>query len=454
MADAPSLLKFSFKESTSTTLPTEFFCFNCHGSQQTTLPAHLVVKETSYLAGIHYNSLPGPPSGNGITCLQCHEPHASVIPTLMRGATEEYVCIICHKKNGVTPNGGVSIDAADVLSSLLTAPDATVGLPGFPADRVIWYKHPTIEYSGRHTLLELFDATIAARVQSTTETRHAECEDCHNPHYARKTIYRNPPYLPESLLGAPGVKVFYPDQTTVPLYIWEPYGSVTYEYEICLRCHSGFSKAWYGDDLAKLFSPYNASYHPVISIGKNQTTAMNNGLIGRTTTSMILCSDCHFSADITYPRGPHGSIYPFILASNYRFEIKQTTSTDDYNSKDFELCYKCHSEEPFKDASGASRSDTNFRFHGYHLRALYNNPGLNTVSGGILTPGAGSGNAICRECHYNPHGAKNPRLVEFAPNVLPTGNNTEPVFVPKTQNSSGYCLLKCHGKNHDSEMSY
>lgn len=454
VADAPSLLRFPFNESTSTTVPTEYFCFKCHGSQQSTLPAHLVVKETSYLAGIHYNSLPGPPSGNGITCLQCHEPHASVIPTLMRGATEEYVCIICHKKNGVTPNGGISIDAPDVLSSLLNAPDATVGLPGFPADRVIWYKHPIIEYSGRHTLLELFDATIAAQSQSTTETRHAECEDCHNSHYAKKTIYRNPPYAPESILGAAGVKVLYPDQSTVPVFIWEPYGSITYEYEVCLRCHSSFSKAWHGDDLAKLFSPYNASYHPVISLGKNQTTAMANNLIGRTTTSTILCSDCHFSADITSPRGPHGSIYPFILASNYRFEIKQTTSTDDYNSKDFELCYRCHSEEPFQDASGASRPDTNFRFHGYHLRSLYNNPASNTVSGGILTPGAGSGNAICRECHYKPHGAINPRLVTFAPNVLPNGNRTEPVFVPKTQNSPGYCLLKCHGKNHDSGMTY
>lgn len=453
-AERASLLKDFSADSTETTPPPENFCFHCHGVSQTTLPAYLVIKEASYTAGIHYEALPGPSSGNGITCLQCHLPHASVQPTLMRGGTEESACISCHKNEGVSPESGIRIDAPDVLTSLLTAPDATVGLPGFPSDRVIWYKHPIIEYSGRHTLMELYDATLAAQSQSTTETRHAECEDCHNSHYARRTIYRNPPYVPGSVIGAAGVKVFYPDEDTTPVFVWEPYGSVTYEYEVCLRCHSSFAKAWYGDDLARLFSPYNTSYHPVIAVGKNQTAAIENSLIGLTPQSQILCSDCHFAADPTYPRGPHGSIYPFILSANYRFELKPRSTTDDYSSDDFELCFKCHSEEPFKDASGASRPDTNFRWHGYHLRMLYNNPGGNTVGGGILTPGAGQGNAICRECHYNQHGSSNSRLVTFSPNVLPTGTRTEPVFVPKTETSNGYCLLRCHGRGHGAGMSY
>jgi|GEM_PF-3813394 len=449
-----SLLKDFSTEGTETTPLPESFCFHCHGASQTTLPAYLVIKEASYTAGIHYQALPGPSSGNGITCLQCHLPHASVQPTLMRGGTEESACIACHKGEGVSPESGIRIDAPDVLTSILTAPDATVGLPGFPSDRIIWYKHPIIEYSGRHTLMELYDATLAAQSQSTTETRHAECEDCHNSHYARKTVYRNPPYVPDSVVGAAGVKVFYPNEDTTPVFVWEPYGSVTYEYEVCLRCHSSFAKAWYGDDLARLFSPYNTSYHPVIAVGKNQTDAIKNSLIGLSSESQILCSDCHFAADPTLPRGPHGSIYPFILSANYRFELKPPSATDNYNSEDFALCFKCHSEEPFKDASGASRPDTNFRWHGYHLRMLYNNPGNNNVSGGILTPGAGQGNAICRECHYNQHGSSNSRLVTFSPNVLPTGTRTEPVFVPKTSTSNGYCLLRCHGRGHGTGMNY
>lgn len=452
--ERPSLLRLSAVSTNTTGSVPEQFCFQCHGASTSTLPAHLLIKEASYTAGIHFKTLPGPSSGNGITCLQCHLPHASVQPSLMQGGLEESACVSCHKENGVSIESGVPIEAPDVLSSLLTAPDATTTLPGFPEGRVIWYKHPVIEYYGRHSLLELFDATLAAQAQSTTETRHAECEDCHNSHYAKQTIYREPPYAPDSLLGAPGVRVYYPDETTVPVYVWEPYGSVTYEYEVCLRCHSGFAKAWAGDDLARLFSPYNTSYHPVISVGKNQTSAINNSLIGLTSNSQILCSDCHFAGDSSYPKGPHGSIYPFILSANYRFELKPQSTTDDYDSDDFELCFKCHSEEPFKDASGAARADTNFRFHGFHLRALYNNPAGNTVDGGILTPGAGKGNAICRECHYNQHGSKNPRLVKFSPNVLPTGRRTQPVFVPKAENQNGYCLLRCHGRNHGAGMDY
>jgi predicted CXXCH cytochrome family protein len=452
-AEVPSLLRFR-SETTETTSVAERFCFGCHGASVSTWPASLIIKESSYTAGIHFKTLPGPPSGNGITCLQCHAPHSSVQPTLMRGGTEEYVCILCHKADGVSPVGGVSVDAPDVLSSLLTAPDATVGLPGFPTTRTIWYKHPTIEYSGRHTLEELYDATLAAQTQATTETRHAECEDCHNSHYAGKTIYAEPPFVPESMLGAAGVVVSYPYGTTEPVYSWEPYGSVTYEYQVCLRCHSGFAKAWYGYDLAKLFSPYNGSYHPVISVGKNQTAAMANSLIGLTPQSQILCSDCHFAADPIYPRGPHGSIYPFILSANYRFELKPQSTTDNFDENDFALCFKCHSAGPFKDPTGAPRNDTNFRWHGYHLRMLYNNPGGNGVSGGILTPGAGRGNAICRECHYNPHGSSQSRLVEFAPNVLPTGTRTEPVFVPKTPSQPGYCLLRCHNRGHGTGMNY
>jgi predicted CXXCH cytochrome family protein len=455
VAERPSLLKQFTNESTATTLPPERFCFHCHGASESTLPVYLTIKESSYTSGIHYEALPGPQSGNGITCLQCHLPHASVRPTLMRGGTEEFACIACHKNQGVSPESGISIDAPDVLTSLLTAPDATVGLAGFPSNRVIWYKHPVIEYSGRHTLIELYDSTVAAQSQATTETRHAECEDCHNSHYARATIYRQPPLVPDSVRGAAGVKVLYPNQDTTPVFVWISYGDgVTYEYEVCLRCHSSFAKAWFGEDLARLFSPYNTSYHPVISVGKNQTTAINNSLRGYNSQSQILCSECHYAADPTYPRGPHGSIYPFILSANYRFELKPRSDIDDYNSNDFALCFKCHSEEPFKDSSGASRPDTNFRFHGYHLRALYNNPGGNTVIGGILTPGAGQGNAICRECHYNQHGSSNPRLVTFSPNVLPDGTRTEPVFVPKTSTSNGYCLLSCHGRNHRARMSY
>lgn len=451
----PRLLKAKGPQATTQTTATtaESFCFACHGTDGT-LPYYMQIKESSYTTGIHYAALPGPSSGSGVTCMHCHESHASLMPTLMRGGTEEEACIACHRSGGVSPESGQPISAPDVYTSLLNAPDATAGVPGFEPTRTVWFKHPTLEYTGRHTLMEMFDATLSAQSQSTTETRHAECEDCHNPHYAGKTIYRQAPAAPPSITGAAGVQVSYPYGTTEPVFTFIPYGSITFEYELCFRCHSSYAKAWYGQDLAMVMSPYNGSYHPVLAPGKNDTTAVANSLIGLSPTSQILCSDCHFSAVETDPRGPHGSSYPFILARNYLFEIKETTISDDYDRSQFELCYQCHSSLPFEDKTGLERTDTNFIFHGTHLRNLYNNPAGNTVDGGIRTPGAGKGNAICRECHYNQHGTTGPRLVEFAPNVLgPNGEVGGAQFSPRTEPGNGYCLLTCHGRVHDENNS-
>ena len=455
----PRLLSATGPEAreTSATSP-ESFCFHCHGVNSTHPPNTRIV-ETSYTAGVHFAELPGPSSGTGITCTNCHTTHSSVIRTLMIGGVEEYSCVTCHRQNGVSPESGTPVNAPDVYSSFLNAPDATVGLPGFEPTRTVWYRHPTLDYDNRHTLDEMFDATAAALSQSSETSRHAECEDCHNSHYAQATVYRQAPLAPASIIGASGVQVTYPDatQTTLPAFTFIPYNvGIAYEYELCFKCHSSFAKAWYGEDLASAMSPNNGSYHPVMAPGKNETTAIANSLRGLTPQSQILCSDCHYESDPTLPRGPHGSLYPFILNRNYRFELKETSTTDNYDPEDFRLCYNCHSALPFEDITSLEREDTNFRFHGLHLRLLYDNPAGNTTEGGILTPGAGKGNAICRECHYDQHGTTNPRLVKFSPNVLgPAGEGSEPVFVPRTEPGTGYCLLTCHGFTHtDTNSNY
>lgn len=453
-AQMPGLLRILAENTTETTQLGDRFCFSCHNLENNELPVYRRISETSYSVSAHGMYLPGSSLGTGITCVQCHLPHASTQKSLLRGGAKEFACITCHKKNGISPESGVPLEAPDVLSALLNAPAATQGVPGFEPTLTVWYKHPIIEYYGRHDIRELYDATLAASSQATPDVRHAECEDCHNSHYAKPSIYRNPPYLPDSMYGAAGVGISYPYGTTEPVFTWLGPFATVFEYQVCLRCHSSFAASWLREDLAKVMSPNNGSYHPVLSIGKNDTTAIANSLIALTPQSQIYCTDCHFQADPTYARGTHGSIYPFILADDYRLELKPQSTTDDYDPNDFALCYRCHSKEPFEDATGVERSDTNFRWHGVHLRALYNNPRGNTVDGGILTPGAGKGNAICRECHYNQHGSENSRLVKFSPNVLPTGANTEPIFVPRTTPRTGYCLLRCHGRGHGTGMNY
>lgn len=444
----PRLLRIR-SENTTTPLG-EAFCYSCHAPGKG-LPEYQQVNEASYTASSHHTKLPGPSSGTGITCMHCHQSHSSPLLSLLRGNVEEYTCVSCHREIGTSPESGASISARDIYSCLINSPEATVGLPGFEATRTVWYKHPVLEISGKHTLMELFDSTEAAEIQNSPQSRHAECSDCHNPHHAQMTTTRTAPVAPQSLIGISGVQVIYTTDTTIPNYSFIPYNvGITYQYELCFKCHSSFAKSAYGSDLAAVMSPNNASYHPVVSIGKNQTSYMANNLLPPyTTTSQIYCTDCHSCSDTTGPLGPHGSQFPFILKANYRFELKETTTSDDFNLNDFALCFNCHRSAPYEDATGQQRSDSNFRFHGYHLRRLYNDP-AGGLSGGILTPGAGKGNAICRECHYNPHGSGNERLVNFAPNVLgPNGEIGGATWTKKTDTTPGACNLKCHGKVHN-----
>lgn len=447
-ANVPRLLRL---RSENTTQPLgESFCFSCH-SPDKGLPEYQWVNETSYTTSSHYNLLPGSSSGTGITCMHCHQSHSSSLLSLLRGNVEEFTCISCHRENGTSPESEPSITSLSIYSCLINSPEATVGLPGFEATRTVWYKHPVLEVSGKHTLMELFDSTEAAQIQNSTETRHAECSDCHNPHHARRTLNRNAPFAPESLTGISGVQVLYTTGSTIPAFTFIPYNlGIIYEYELCFKCHSSFAKSSYGSDLASVMSPNNTSYHPVVSTGKNETTYMANNLLPPyTTDSQIYCSSCHSCSETTSPVGAHGSEFPFILKANYRFGLKETSPSDNYDANDFAICYGCHRSEPYEDVTGQQRLDSNFRFHGLHLRLLYNDP-ASGLEGGILTPGAGKGNAVCRECHYNPHGSGNERLVNFAPNVLgPNGEIGGANWSLKTEETSGTCYLKCHGYIHN-----
>jgi hypothetical protein len=148
---------------------------------------------------------------------------------------------------------------------------------------------------------------------------------------------------------------------------------------------------------------------------------------------------------------PHTSQYRSLLIANYR-DRDLKPSGEAYATSDFSLCYLCHSDAPFTDDSGDARADTNFRFHGYHTFRIYDQG-----SGGLSidTPGAGQGNAICAECHFETHGTKlapwagnqnYSRGVNFAPNVQPRSGQLEPAW----SEADKTCSLTCHGKDHEN----
>jgi len=252
---------------------------------------------------------------------------------------------------------------------------------------------------------------------------------------------------------------------------------ITLEYQLCFKCHSGFTKllppiagkpSLDALDKGIEFNLNNPSFHPVEAPGKNETAAMTASLAGTspsklwdfTVGSTIRCLNCHASGStdtttdptLTAPGAalaPHSSSNRGILLKNYRDRVLKST-IDPYSSGDFALCYVCHAEEPFV-AGGSASTKTNFSEHSRHLNLLSSKGnGLTSID----TPGDGQGNAICAECHFRTHSTTsgvgdvgNSRLVKFAPNVLPNVGSPAITWTPGAT-GGGSCTLTCHGHEH------
>lgn len=431
-------------------------CFTCHA---TAGGANFYAGQTAYQGSAHANSAvmvwPGPtplarPAGDAGKCLNCHTPHGSkdargLVPSL-EWFREEAACLGCHDATG----------------------PAVTNIAGELSKRAA---HPVVTVSGVHLVRE--GNTGAA---FGTGKRHAECVDCHNPHAST---------VAAPLTGTSRVAVTNGAAGTTPSFTYRPASDTTpvKEYELCFKCHSSWTTAPAGQsDLSKLLNPNNESFHPVEAAGKNTTSFMTQNLAGGTglphltTASVVTCADCHnndalpttVSLSSAYtgalPTGPHGSsasggnvkFSDALLRAPYRKDLK--TASEAYASTDFTLCFICHSAAPFSTTSSNTRTDTAFRYHGLHVRGL-----ANKGSGGtdLSVPGAGQGNAICRECHYNTHGTRGApwasnvsylRGVNFAPNVTASGSTTNPpAWTPGGTAGTGSCALRCHGQAHTPE---
>ena len=145
---------------------------------------------------------------------------------------------------------------------------------------------------------------------------------------------------------------------------------------------------------------------------------------------MIYCSDCHASNGVDAPSGPHGSIYPQILKEQY---ITSDNTSESYSN--YALCYSCHDRNSIINNVGG---DNTFKEHRKHIVDE-------------RTP--------CSVCHDS-HGisslqgnsTNNSKLINFNTSAV-SSYNGELKFVDGGQGNR-YCLLKCHGENHNVEMSY
>jgi predicted CXXCH cytochrome family protein len=310
-------------------------------------------------------------------CETCHRPHsAGGRQRLLRHEAEESNCINCH--DGSVANTNIA-SAMQQISA-----------------------HPVQQTTGVHDPTE--------RPSSMRE--HVECADCHDPHQVRQgTAATFAPDIKPSMRGASGVTGS-----------GQELAQASYEYQVCYKCHAQqnvateiVSRTSGTNDIADEFSPVNMSYHPVESQGRNLDVP--SLLQSYRTTDQIYCSDCHSSSNPSYGKGPHGSAYRPLLASNYT-----TGSIVSESPHAYALCYKCHSR-------ASILGDQSFDEHNKHIV---------------------DEQAPCSVCH-DPHGVReNANLINFDRNVVAPSarTGTGPTY-SDLGNGRGSCVLLCHGEDHD-----
>lgn len=404
-------------------------CTTCHDIPGWAGSAHAT--SSALVSGI----LPRPPKTwpNYTTlaewgCETCHTPHfAPTGPKLLNFTSlppEPFSCTNsgCHSTDPAAPH---SLASAGSGPGSVAVPLARSGTANIDAQMRKPSSHREMP------------GTLEARAESGTPggpMRGVTCIDCHNPHVvAAQQGHDDETTVGGALFGVSGV-----DRNGIDVT------AARREYEVCLKCH--------GDDSAdrdfvarvvpdtnkrRAFDPNNASFHPVIAMGRNLDVPSIPSTLepAMTATSRMNCSACH-ADDGGATAGPHGSLYAPILRERYETADRTTESFENYA-----LCYRCHdrqsilSDRSFR--ASMSPSTSNGGGHRGHLEA----------------------GAPCSACH-DPHG-----ISEWGSADSATGDHTHLVNFDRTIVSprpgalvplfrdrgsfTGSCDLMCHGFDHD-----
>ncbi len=404
---------------------------------------------------------------NGSDCAACHAAHRGQQSDLVDTAgAEAAVCYVCH-----APGGG----ASDVRTALTATNANDVASDAF-------FSHP---------------------VGGATGTAADTCSECHNPHLSGsgRPVQSTTGWTAEGpIAAAEGVTPRNGGPGDAPAYTARSTPTLTYEYELCLRCHSAAEgplpsrdaahPSWWALDAGVEFNPANNSYHPVEAAGRNVSAQMAASLAGTSpfkawdfqVDSTIRCASCHgdpstvnqvasgtpLTPDADASEATHGSPNRGILTAPYR-DRDLKAAGESYDPEDFALCYLCHAERPFVDGNvDPSAPDTAFPLHGFHIagadvQAAGGEPGAGLS---IDVAGDGQGLATCSECHFRSHstaiayapgdtapvaradGAAG--LVAFAPDVRPAGGTL--TWTAPDGSGQGSCTLTCHGHEHTAAV--
>jgi hypothetical protein len=295
-------------------------------------------------------------------------------------------------------------------------------------------------------------------VTSTYVTREYQiCFKCHSTYAYDKT---DPTSLP---LGYSGGTL---NGTNGYLY----YSDVAMEFQ-APASHKGMPASTTDSGASSAYSANNhRSWHPVLdntgrtsmlpgSASTNLWRSPWNGsdIDGPTATSLVsavgnqtmYCSDCHGSdtnpAEGVVPVGgeqgnswgPHGSSENFILKGTWNTDTPNAIGSNT-------LCFLCHDENQYADASGAPASALNSGFGnigattdawGQPVNNLHQRHAFYTTQGGMpfapSWPASENGTYRCTMCHTGTaHGWKNKaflvNLYDLGPEIVAKGGETAP----------------------------
>lgn len=251
----------------------------------------------------HNNGMPYSPTSEA--CAGCHRAHDGNDPTLASQGPEEVMCYTCH--GGATGN--------------------------IQADFQAPYRHPIDATLGVHNAGESIPESFSGA------TRHVECADCHEPHdLAAGTHAAGSSYRAPALQGIWGVSVSNGPGGSAPSFA--RVDAVVHEYELCFKCHSGWSSSGQGTDVAAEANPNNMAHHAIEAPGRNQPGAINPNFDATfvapwNSQSTLTCSDCHGG---TSAAGPHGSTQRYILRTNESGAGSPAV-----------FCYNCHRRDVYGD---------------------------------------------------------------------------------------------------------
>ncbi|MDO8881003.1 MAG: cytochrome c3 family protein [Coriobacteriia bacterium] len=286
--------------------------------------------------------------------------------------TEERFCYSCHSPSAAGFKAAADRDWYQTPGVTMSAASQGV-YTQFANNNAARRSHRVSRsWAGLHAPSVLDETGAVGGVTRFTAGEHVECTDCHSPHAAGAAAVsgtkRSSTVAPSNsiadvspLAGVWGVSIVPTAEWTEPTYA--VVDGAQAEYQICLKCHTGFNSSYTPDgaanrssgtfswstaaawtNVALEFNPANDSYHPVFAKARRplrtaQTmTGPWNSYKGNQT---MYCSDCHMDSAVTpVAMGPHGSATTRILRGNWN----PTSNAAGYtlNSTAGLLCAKCH----------------------------------------------------------------------------------------------------------------